>query len=216
MSLFGYISGFIPESIIGKKDISFERSPHEILLSLGFESEDAAFLLDCGYDISGIQARLAQQFTPTEIVNAVKVKNLHDRVEIAAYQALQEGIALLQLVKGNEETAITSSNSRYLLHVCVRKAAHQEMRSPEGYVSRRGDFLNQKQFLPVIGRVNEIVSDRDAKLTRATYTTIEDIIANLDAHNSFVNAILFNAWGVPEREGYDHIAEIKRIAGLSW
>jgi len=30
-----------------------------------------------------------------------------------------------------------------------------------------------------------------------------------------VNAILFNAWGVPERKGCDHLAEIKEKAGYT-
>ena len=72
----------------------------------------------------------------------------------------------------------------------------------------------EKQFQPVILRVSDIVSDRDTKLTRATYTTLEDLIANLDTHNTMVNAILFNAWGVPEKTGIDHLTEIKAEAGF--
>lgn len=216
MAFFGNYFSIFQSKGAGEDYGLVENSTLERLTSLGFQQEDAQFLLKQGYDLKGIQARLDQKFTPAEIVNAVKVKNLHDRVEISAYGALQEGIEQLKLVKGEGKTRISAENSIYFLHFCVRKAAHKDMRSSDGYVSRRGDFLNKKQFLPVITRVGDIVSDRDAKLTKATYNTLEDVIENLDAHNTFVNAILFNAWGVPEREGYDHLAEIKKAAGLVW
>lgn len=92
---------------------------HAELIELGFSNTDAIFLLDSGYDIEEIKVRLSQNFTLVEITNAVRIKQLHDRVELSAYRALQERGDALRLEKIDGCTSITSSNSRYLLHTCV-------------------------------------------------------------------------------------------------
>lgn len=202
-------------SPLGNQAATDGPSPIESVAELGFSNEQAQYLVENGYDVEGIKQRLSEGFTPEEIYHAVVVKLLHDRVEISAYRALQEGIATLQLNLGRHSTRISGEQSAYLLHNCIRKAAHKDMRSKDGYVTLRAKFLNMKQLGPVIEQVSVITSDRDSKLTRATYTTFEALLANLDAHNTMVNAILFNAWGVPERKCCDHLAEIKEKAGYT-
>lgn len=190
-------------------------NPAELIEHLGFSTEQAKHLADAGYDAEAIQRRLDEGFTVDEIYSAVIVKQLHDRVEISAYRALQEGVDALEIHLGRTSTRIKPEESRFLLHDCIRKAAHIDMRSKDGYVTMRGKYLNMKQLGPVIAKVDIITTDRDSKLTKATYQTFEALVDNLDAHNTMVNAILFNAWGVPERTGVDHLDEIKFKAGFS-
>ncbi|ADI37732.1 putative uncharacterized protein [Waddlia chondrophila 2032/99] len=181
-------------------------------IKLGFSEAQAEFLTDAGYKTDEVQQRINDGFTPEEIYNAVIVKQLHDRVEIAAYRALQEGIETLQLIKGRTSTRISSTESDYLLHDCIRKAAHADMRSKDGYITMRGKYLNTKQITPVIENVSVITTDRDSKLTKATYARFEELLANLDEHNTMVNTILFNAWGVPQKKEHIHLDEIKKKA----
>ena len=89
------------------------------------------------------------------------------------------------------------------------------MRGEGGYMKVRGQYLSQKQIQPVMANVPLIVRDRDSKLTDASYTTLEKLVGNLDYHNMMVNGILFNAWGVPHREGAVHLECIKKQAGFT-
>jgi len=88
------------------------------------------------------------------------------------------------------------------------------MRSPTGYLTLRGNYLNEKQIMPVMKKLSFIISDRDSKLTNASYTSLEELVENLDTHNCAVNKILFNAWGGGVPKGaLPHLEEIKSQAG---
>ncbi len=134
----------------GVQDAMDDTSSFESVVELGFSKEQAQYLVENGYDVEGIKQRLSERFTTEEIYHAVVVKLLHDRVEITAYQALQNGIIALQLYTGRHSTRITQEQSKYLLHYCIRRAAHADMRSEDGYVTLRGKYLNMKQLGPVI------------------------------------------------------------------
>jgi hypothetical protein len=179
----------------------------------GFSTDDKEWLLSLGYTWEEVAVRITQGFTPSEIVNAVKVKLLHDKVEIAAYAALQHGIEDFQLVRTENTTELSEEQSHTLLHRYVKNAAHKVMRASDGYITLREKYLNAKQIEPVMSKVMVIITDRDSKLTRASYQCLEALVAALDEHNSMVNAILFNAWGVPLKKNYCHLTEIKAKAG---
>lgn len=138
-----------------------------------------------------VNARLTQGFSHDELVKAVQLKALHDMVEIAAYRGLQAGIDEAKLTSSD----ITEECSKQLL--ChVKKAAHLVMYAEEGYVPARNTTLTAKQFAPILKQVANIRHDRDLKLTNATYTDLNSLIANLDEHNEWVNNLLFTSWGV--------------------
>jgi len=132
------------------QDAMDDASPLDSVVGLGFSDEQAKYLVENGYDVEGINQRLSEGFTHEEIYHAVVVKLLHDRVEISAYRALQNGIIALQLYTGRHSTRIKQEQSKFLLHDCIKKAAHQDMRSKDGYVTLRGKYLNMKQLGPVI------------------------------------------------------------------
>jgi hypothetical protein len=181
----------------------------------GFTPEDAKWLEDLGYTQPEVEERVKQGFTPQEIVNAVKLKLIHDKVEIAAYKALQQAIEDFKLHPVDGKTPITEAQSREILHKYIKNAAHVVMRGEGGYMKVRGQYLSPKQIQPVMANVPLIVRDRDSKLTDASYTTLEKLVGNLDYHNMMVNGILFNAWGVPHREGAVHLECIKKQAGFT-
>ena len=182
--------------------------------SLNFPPDKADWLRELGYTFDDVNTRIEQGFTPEEIINAVTVKLLHDKVEIAAYAALQKGIEQLQLLEKEGVTEITEEQSIFLLHKCVKPAAHAVMRGKDGYIHERSKYLKEKQMQPIFSNVTFIVTDRDSKLTNAAYTSLEDLINALDEHNSAVNAILFDAWGVPPHHQH-HLTLIKNEAGYT-
>lgn len=206
------MSLFIPLEKLS--DIFFKQKDNNTIQSLGFNQEKAKWLEELGYTFEDIKSRIDEGFTPQEIENAVVVKQLHDKVEIAAYQALQKGVIELKLIKAKRKrlTIITDSESNTLLHKYIKTAAHKVMRARDGYINQRMNYLNQRQIEPVINRVPDITEDRDKKLTNATYGTLEELENALDTHNSFVNQILFNAWGVPNHTK-NHLEDIKSQAG---
>lgn len=216
--MYNRVSGVISD-ILYSFDIGGEidepLKENEQLVKLGFTHEASDWLLNLGYSVEGIQSRLNDGYTAEEIVKAVTVKLLHDKVEIAAYQALQNGVIDLKLDKKFRVTHLTNEQSEKLLHEYIKNAAHKVMRTPDGYMNVRMNYLNEKQIRPVIKRAGDIIKDRDAKLTHATYSTFEELVTALDRHNAFVNKILFDAWGVPHRFGSDHLAEIKEKAGYT-
>ncbi len=185
------------------------------LVAQGFQQEAAQKLKDLGYTQAEVEERLKQEFTPEEIVKAVELKLIHDRVEIAAYGALQEAVEDFDLQQVDGTTSITAEMSRTILHKYVKNAAHLVMRGEGGYMKVRAQYLTQKQIAPVMANVPLIVRDRDSKLTDASYTSLEKLVGALDYHNMMVNGILFNAWGVPHREGTVHLECIKKQAGYT-
>lgn len=177
---------------------------------LGFCSDQINVLERHCSKLSSVQKKLEDGFTTDEITNATRLKFIHDRVEVSAYSALAEAVESMKLKPTSDGvTPITIEQSKAILHKHIKKAAHTEMRSDTGYVKVRDQYLNKKQIEPVIERVNWIIQDRDSKLTNATYQTLDELVRNLDKHNSEVNKILFDAWGVPESH-QNHLEEIKK------
>ncbi len=179
----------------------------------GFTQEQTQWIQSLGYSEKQVSERLKEGFTPKQIVDGVSIKVIHDKVEIAAYKALQQAVVDLQLVKKDAKTVITEEQSRTILHSYVKSAAHKVMRGDGGYVRERGKFLDAAQMKPILDNVPLIVRDRDSKLTHAVYTSFEALVSALDDHNTLVNGILFNAWGVPHKEDVSHLDEIKKEAG---
>ncbi len=179
----------------------------------GFTQKQTERLLGLGYTEKQVAERVKEGFSPKQIADAVEIKLIHDRVEVAAYRGLQQAVVDLKLVTAGDKTEISTEQSRTILHTYVKAAAHRVMRAKDGYVTVRSNYLDSAQMAPIIKNVPLIVRDRDSKLTNATYSTFEGLVQALDDHNTLVNGILFNAWGVPHREDVSHLDVIKKEAG---
>ncbi len=143
----------------------------------------------------------------TEKINALAVKELHDRIEEVAYQALVAGVKKLKI----REDVLTKEQSGELLGM-VKDAAHLELFKDNGYMNSRGKILLSSQVQTLFRHIGKIVHDRDTKLTNARYYTLSDLLLGLDDHNTLVKDILLSSWFIKQLsydEEHTHLNEIK-------
>lgn len=165
----------------------FEKAKQE----LGLSAQDIQIFTQADLlEDDVLQSSREGKRTLVEIRNAAQTKIVHDEVEIAAYAALVEGVEALQI----RSDQVSPETSRKLLHQFVRSAAHKTMRSSGGYIEVRDTKLDYEQILHLLANVGQIVHERDALLTNASYTSLVELIYQLDFHNDNVKAILLKSW----------------------
>lgn len=159
-----------------------------------------------GLSCKHILESLEKGYSADEIKGAIVVKQLHDKVELAAYSGFIQGIRELHIV----EDEITEEQSKVILHQYVKKEAHKIMYNSDGYMSLRSKYLNfETQIKPIFDRVVWIIHDRDRRLTNGSYRSLTALLFAIDSHNSLVNHIIFRSWGYPLSAARDHLTYIK-------
>ena len=139
------------------------------------------------------------QCTNPQLEGAKMVKELHDKIEIVAYQALAEKVKELGITG---DTITRQQSDEILLY--VKQQAHKELYRPDGYWASRLKLLDadgsqialliKEQFQQQVNGLGRLVHDRDTKLTNAQYCSLTDMVMAMDDHNYMVKENLLRSW----------------------
>ncbi len=155
--------------------------------------------------------RLDASCTEEEMEKAKNIFFVHNLIEEVCYRALPDALKKF----GITTDTITPAQSMNIL-AYVKEVTHVELRKEGGYTKKGREMITPAQFNGVLANIAIIIHDRDARLTDARYSSLTDLCAALDDHNSYIKNILFKSWfRCPQLSCDTHLAMIKDIVDFN-